>query len=76
MYSINTKEYRNELFNLGTSDLGRSASVKAHVLFFPPGKTFTGHRLIEKLVQVEIFADAMAKVKEAQRSSSIKEAVK
>ena len=54
MYSINT-EYKNELFNLGTSDLGRSASVKAHVLFFPPGKTFTGHRLIEKLVQVEIF---------------------
>ena len=75
MYSINT-EYKNELFNLlGTSDLGRFA-FKAHVLFFPPGKTFTGHRLIEKLVQVEIFADAMAKVKEAQRSSSIKEAVK
>ena len=76
MYSINT-EYKNELFNLGTSDLGRSASVlKRTFLFFPPGKTFTGHRLIEKLVQVEIFADAMAKVKEAQRSSSITEAVK
>ena len=76
MYSINTKEYRNELFNLlGTSDLERFC-LKRTFLFFPPGKTFTGHRLIEKLVQVEIFADAMAKVKEAQRSSSIKEAVK
>ena len=74
MYSINT-EYKNELFNLGTSDLERFA-FKAHVFIFSPGKTFTGHRLIEKLVQVEIFADAMAKVKEAQHSSSIKEAVK
>ena len=65
--------------NYSTSALRTSDTpllFKAHVFIFPPGKTFTGHRLIEKLVQVEIFADAMAKVKEAQRSSSIKEAVK
>ena len=50
--------------------------LKSARFIFPSGETFTGHRFIEKLVQVEIFADAMAKVKEAQRSSSIKEAVK
>ena len=64
--------------NYSTSALRTSDTplLKRTFLFFPPGKTFTGHRLIEKLVQVEIFADAMAKVKEAQRSSSITEAVK
>ena len=76
IHSSNTKK---KLKRFAPSALRASVAplLKSARFIFPSGETFTGHRFIEKLVQVEIFPMRLAKVKQAQRiSSSIKEAVK